>query len=151
MTKDNVIEFKKPETFVGDPITDVLRTGARKLLAEAQRHFDNFISIYEAKYPRATEFLKKDRAVFFTFYDVPAEHWRHTRTTNPVESTFSTVRLRTDKVRSGFSSKTILTMALKLCQGAQNRWQRLYGHRKLGKVIRGVKFKNGIEGMQSAA
>jgi len=119
--------------------------------AEAQRHFDDFISIYEAKYPRATECLQKDRAELLTFYDFPAEHWRHIRTTNPIESTFSTVRLRTNKVRSCFSSKTILTMALKLCQCAQNKWQRLHSYRKLGKVIRGVKFNNGIEEMRNAA
>jgi transposase-like protein len=119
--------------------------------AEAQRHFDEFITIYEAKYPQATKCLKKDREVLLTFYDFPAEHWRHIRTTNPIESTFSTVRLRTTKVRSCFSSKTVLTMAFKLCECAQKRWQRLYGYRQLGKVIRGVKFVNGIEEMRNAA
>ena len=119
--------------------------------AEAQTHFDDFISIYEAKYPKATDCLKKDRDKLLTFYDFPAEHWRHIRTTNPIESTFATVRLRTDKVRSCFSSKTVVTMAFKLCQCAQKRWQRLYGYRKLGKVIRGVKFINGIEEMRNAA
>jgi putative transposase len=118
---------------------------------EAQRHLDDFISIYEAKYPKATACLKKDRDVLLTFYDFPAEHWVHIRTTNPIESTFATVRLRTDKVRSCFSSKTVVTMAFKLCQCAQNRWQRLYGYRKLGKVIQGVKFVNGIEEMRNAA
>jgi putative transposase len=119
--------------------------------AEAETHFNDFISIYEAKYPKATECLKKDRDKLLTFYDFPAEHWRHIRTTNPIESTFSTVRLRTAKVRSCFSSKTVLTMAFKLCQCAQKRWQRLYGYRKLGKVIRGVKFVNGIEEIRNAA
>jgi putative transposase len=119
--------------------------------AEAQRHFDEFITIYEAKYPKATECLQKDREVLLTFYDFPAEHWRHIRTTNPIESTFSTVRLRTAKVRSCFSSKTVLTMAFKLCECAQKKWQRLYGYRKLGKVIRGVKFINGIEETRNAA
>jgi putative transposase len=119
--------------------------------AEAENHFDDFISIYEAKYPKATECLQKDREVLLTFYDFPAEHWRHIRTTNPIESTFSTVRLRTAKVRSCFSSKTVVTMAFKLCQSAQKRWQRLYGYRKLGKVIRGIKFINGIEEVRNAA
>jgi len=118
---------------------------------EAQKHFDDFISIYEAKYPKATQCLKKDRDVLLTFYDFPAEHWRHIRTTNPIESTFSTVRLRTAKVRSCFSSKTVVTMAFKLCQCAQKRWQRLYGYRKLGEVIRGVTFVNGIEEVRNAA
>jgi len=118
---------------------------------EAQRHLDDFISLYEAKYPKAAACLAKDRDALLTFYDFPAEHWRHIRTTNPIESTFSTVRLRTAKVRSCFSSKTVVTMAFKLCQCAQNRWQRLYGYRKLGKVISGIKFIDGIEEMRNAA
>ena len=119
--------------------------------AEAHAHFDDFISIYKDKYPRATECLNKDRDVLLTFYDFPAEHWRHIRTTNPIESTFSTVRLRTAKARSCFSSKTVVTMAFKLCQCAEKRWQRLYGYRKLGKVIQGIKFINGIEEIRDAA
>jgi len=118
---------------------------------EAQRHFDEFISLYETKYPKATQCLEKDRDVLLTFYDFPAEHWIHIRTTNPIESTFSTVRLRTAKVRSCFSSKTVVTMAFKLCQCAQKRWQRLYGYRKLGKVISGIRFVDGIEEMRNAA
>ena len=118
---------------------------------EAQKHFDDFISIYEAKYPKAAKCLQKDREVLLTFYGFPAEHWRHIRTTNPIESTFSTVRLRTAKVRSCFSSKTVVTMAFKLCQCAQKRWQRLYGYRKLGKVISGIRFVDGIEEMRNAA
>ncbi|HID99157.1 MAG TPA: IS256 family transposase [Thiotrichaceae bacterium] len=119
--------------------------------AEANNHFDDFISIYEDKYPKAAKCLQKDREILLTFYDFPAEHWRHIRTTNPIESTFSTVRLRTAKVRSCFSSKTVVTMAFKLCQCAQKRWQRLHGYRKLGKVIRGIKFINGIEEIRNAA
>jgi transposase-like protein len=119
--------------------------------AEAETHFDDFINTYEVKYPKATHCLEKDRDKLLTFYDFPAEHWRHIRTTNPVESTFATVRLRTDKVRSCFSSKTVVTMAFKLCECAQKRWQRLYGYRVLGKVISGVKFVNGIEETRNAA
>ena len=119
--------------------------------AEAQSHFDDFISIYEAKYPKAAKCLEKDRDVLLTFYDFPAEHWRHIRTTNPIESTFSTVRLRTAKVRGCFSSKTVLTMAFKLCQCAQKKWQRLHGSKKLAEVIRGVIFVNGIEKTRIAA
>jgi transposase-like protein len=119
--------------------------------AEAQKRFDDFISLYEAKYPKAVECLQKDREVLLTFYDFPAEHWKHIRTTNPIESTFSTVRLRTDKVRSCFSSKTVVTMAFKLCQCAQRRWQRLHSHKKLVKIIRGIKFIGGIEEIRNAA
>jgi transposase-like protein len=119
--------------------------------AEAERHFDDFIQIYEAKYPKAVECLKKDREVLLTFYDFPAEHWKHIRTTNPIESTFSTVRMRTAKVRSCFSSKTVVTMAFKLCQSAQKKWQRLHSYKTLSKVIRGVKFVDGIEEIRNAA
>jgi transposase-like protein len=119
--------------------------------AEAQKSFDDFISLYEAKYPKAVECLQKDREALLTFYDFPAEHWRHIRTTNPIESTFSTVRLRTNKVRGCFSSKTVVTMAFKLCQCAQKRWQRLHSHKQLAKVIRGVNFIDGIEEIRHAA
>jgi len=118
---------------------------------EAQKYFDDFIDLYGAKYPKATECLQKDYDVLLTFYDFPAEHWRHIRTTNPIESTFSTVRLRTKKIRSCFSSKTVVTMAFKLCQCAQRRWQRLHGYRKIAKVVRGVNFINGIEEIRNAA
>jgi len=118
---------------------------------EAEKHFDDFIEIYNAKYPKAAECLKKDRDVLLTFYDFPAEHWRHIRTTNPIESTFATVRLRTARVRGCFSSKTVLTMAFQLCRCAQRRWQRLSGYEKLGKVVKGTKFINGIEETRIAA
>jgi putative transposase len=118
---------------------------------EAQHQFDDFITIYKAKYPKATECLQKDREVLLTFYDFPAEHWKHIRTTNPIESTFSTVRLRTAKVRGCFSSKTVLTTAFKLCQSAQKRWQRLHSYNILEKVIRGVKFVDGIGKIRNAA
>jgi transposase-like protein len=119
--------------------------------AEAERHFDEFIALYGAKYPKAAECLKKDREALLTFYDFPAEHWRHIRTTNPIESTFATVRLRTDKVRSCFSAQTVLTMAFRLCQCAEKRWIRLHHPKRLAQVINGVKFVNGIEEKRIAA
>ncbi|MGB5156378.1 MAG: IS256 family transposase [Desulfobacterales bacterium] len=112
---------------------------------EAERHFDGFIQIYGAKYPKASGCLEKDRDVLLTFYDFPAEHWRHIRTTNPIESTFSTVRLRTDKVRGCFSATTVITMAFKLCECAEKKWLRLHCPERLAEVIKGVKFVNGIE------
>lgn len=118
---------------------------------EAEKHFDDFIKIYEAKYPKATECLKKDRDALLTFYDFPADHWRHIRTANPIESTFAAVRLRTAKVRSCFSSTTVVTMAFKLCQSAQKRWQRLHHSERLAEVIEGIKFVNGIEENRIAA
>lgn len=95
--------------------------------------------------------LGKDREVLLTFCDLPAEHWRHIRTKNFIESTFSTVRLRTTKVRNCFSSRTVVTVAFKLCHCAQKKWQRLHSSKKLAEVIRGVKFVNGIEEHRIAA
>jgi len=118
---------------------------------QAQRHFDDFIHVYGAKYPKAAECLQKDHQVLLTFYDFPAEHWRHIRTTNPIESTFATVRLRTNKVRGCFSAQTVITMAFKLCQCAQKRWIRLHHPQRLAEVIRGVKFVNGVEEKRIAA
>jgi putative transposase len=112
--------------------------------AEAENNFDAFVQAYEAKYPKASSCLQKDRDVLLTFYDFPAEHWRHIRTSNPIESTFSAVRLRTAKVRSCFSSVTVLTMAFQLCCCAQKRWIKLHHPERLGEVIRGVKFVDGI-------
>lgn len=119
--------------------------------SEAERHFNDFVHGYEAKYPKAAQCLQKDRDALLTFYDFPAEHWRHIRTTNPIESTFATVRLRTDKVRGCFSANTVITMAFKLCQCAQKRWIRLYHPERLAEVIRGVKFVNGMEVNRIAA
>jgi putative transposase len=118
---------------------------------EAERHFKNFISTYEAKYPKAVQCLEKDHDCLLAFYDFPAEHWRHIRTSNPIESTFSTVRLRTNKVRGCFSANTVITMAFKLCQSAQKGWIRLHHPERLAQIIQGVKFVNGIEENRIAA
>jgi putative transposase len=118
---------------------------------EAERHFNSFVNAYEAKYPKAAQCLEKDRSSLLTFYDFPAEHWRHIRTTNPIESTFATVRLRTNKVRGCFSVNTVMTMAFKLCQCAQKRWIRLHHPERLAEIIKGVKFVNGIEENRIAA
>jgi len=118
---------------------------------EAERHFNGFVNAYEAKYPKAAQCLEKDRSSLLTFFDFPAEHWRHIRTTNPIESTFATVRLRTNKVRGCFSANTVMTMAFKLCQCAQKRWIRLHHPERLAEIIKGVKFVNGIEEKRIAA
>ena len=106
---------------------------------EAERHFNGFVNAYEAKYPKAAQCLEKDRSSLLTFFDFPAEHWRHIRTTNPIESTFATVRLRTNKVRGCFSANTVMTMAFKLCKCAQKRWIRLHHPERLAEIIKGVK------------
>jgi transposase-like protein len=122
---------------------------------DAEKCFDFFAKAYQAKYPNASECLTKDRDALLAFYDFPAEHWHHLRTTNPIESTFATVRLRTGKTRGCLSRKTGLTMVFKLILSAQKRWTRLRGNNRVAEVIRGVKFKNGIaqqsEEIRSAA
>lgn len=112
--------------------------------ADAYKAFDHFIKRYEAKYPKATQCLEKDEKELLSFYDFPAEHWIHLRTTNPIESTFSTVRHRTKKSRGCFSRTTILTMVFKLSQSAQKRWRKIKGFKQLGEIIRNVKFSDGI-------
>jgi putative transposase len=118
---------------------------------DADLAFDSFINIYEAKYPKAVQCLEKDRDVLLKFYDYPAEHWRHIRTSNPIESTFATVKLRTAKVRGCFSSNSVLSMAFKLCKSAEKNWIKLHHYERLGQLIQGVKFVNGIEQERSAA
>lgn len=118
--------------------------------AEAEKAFDHFIESYEAKYPKATECLAKDRDVLLTFYDFPAEHWIHLRTTNPIESTFATVRLRTAKTRGMLTRDTMLTMVFKLSMSAQKRWRRLNRPERLGELILGIKFVDGIKQEEAA-
>lgn len=115
---------------------------------EAQTAFERFIKTYDAKYPKAVECLSKDREALLAFYDFPAEHWVHIRTTNPIESTFATVRLRTNKTRGCVSQDSILSLVFKLVQSAQQRWLRIRGFKRLGEVIEGVKFKDGIRADQ---
>jgi putative transposase len=111
---------------------------------DANHAFNRFINTYQAKYPEATDCLAKDRDVLLRFYDFPAEHWQHIRSTNPIESTFATVRLRTDKTRGAVSKGTIVPLVFKLVQSAQKRWLRIRGFKRLGDVIEGVQFKDGI-------
>ena len=111
----------------------------------AEQAFDHFLSTYEAKYPKAAECLAKDRKPLLTFYDFPAEHWVHIRTTNPIESTFATVRLRTAKTRGCVSRAGILAMVFKLTKSAEQRWRRLKGRARLAQVIEGVRFKDGLQ------
>jgi transposase-like protein len=114
-------------------------------IEEAEKNFDVFIETYEAKYPKSAECLEKDRDVLLNFYSYPAEHWKHIRTSNPIESTFATVRLRTKKVRNCFSSQTVVTMAFQLCRCAEKRWQKINAVKKLAKIIEGVQFVDGVE------
>ena len=118
---------------------------------DAEKAFDHFIELYETKYPKATACLVKDRAELLTFYDFPAEHWAHLRTTNPIESTFATVKLRTAKVRGCFSRETVLTMTFRLFEEAQKRWRRLNGSEHVAKVLDGIVYIDGIHPDRIAA
>jgi transposase-like protein len=109
----------------------------------ANEAFDHFVERYQAKYPKATECLLKDREQLLSFYDFPAEHWVHLRTTNPIESTFATVRLRHRRTKGNGSRRACLAMVFRLCQSAENRWRRLNGHRLIQDVIAGVRFIDG--------
>jgi transposase-like protein len=113
--------------------------------------YDQFISSYQVKFPKACECLQKDKAVLFTFYDFPAQHWPHLRTTNPIESTFATVRLRTQRTKGSGSRIATLTMVFKLALEAQKQWRRLNGPELVAKVITGVKFVDGEEVTKQAA
>jgi putative transposase len=111
----------------------------------ATKAFDLFVSTYEAKHPKATECLSKDRDALLTFYDFPAEHWLHLRTTNPIESVFATVRLRHSKTKGSGTRKACLTMVFKLMESASRRWRALNGSRLIPEVIAGVKFVDGVK------
>jgi transposase-like protein len=110
----------------------------------AHKALDTFVSAYAAKYPKAAACLAKDRDALLAFYDFPAEHWVHIRTTNPVESTFATVRHRTVKTRGCVSRESMLSMVFKLAVAAEQRWRRLKGSGRVGEVLRGVVFRDGV-------
>jgi len=110
---------------------------------DAHKAFDRTLKRFEGKYPKAMDCLGKDRDALLAFYDYPAEHWVHIRTTNPVESTFASVRLRTKRTRHCGSRETTLAMVFKLLQSAQKRWKRIKGFRKLELVVNNVPFRDG--------
>jgi transposase-like protein len=118
---------------------------------DAEAACDAFIAAYSLKYEKAVECLVKDRDALLAFYDFPAEHWQHLRTTNPIESAFATVRHRTTRAKGCLSNKTALAMIFKLAQAAEKSWRRLKGHAQLPKVVLGVKFNDGIEALRAQA
>jgi putative transposase len=109
----------------------------------AEAAFDHFAAKYGAKYDKAVACLAKDRETLLAFYDFPAEHWKHVRTSNPIESTFATVRLRTDKTKGCLSRPTALAMVFKLAKSAEQHWRRLDGSERLGQLIAGIRFRDG--------
>ncbi len=112
---------------------------------DADAAFDAFIESYEVKYDKAAECLEKDREALLAFYDFPAEHWKHLRTTNPIESTFATVRHRTTKTKGCLSRKTALAMTHQLMLSAKKKWRKLDGQNRLPEIIQGVEFRDGIK------
>jgi putative transposase len=112
---------------------------------EAEKAFDLFLKTYEPKYPKATLCLEKDRDELMVFYDFPAQHWQSIRTSNPIESTFGTIRHRTKRSKGCLSRDGMLHMMFKLGMCAEGRWRRLRGFNYLAKIITGIKFKDGIE------
>ena len=113
--------------------------------ASAQVAFDQFIASYGAKYPKATECLAKDRDALLAFYDFPAEHWIHIRSSNVIESSFATVRHRTDRTKGCLTRDGMLAMIYKLGLCVERSWRRLRGFEWLAKVVEGVRFRDGIE------
>jgi putative transposase len=112
---------------------------------DAGKAFDVFIAKYQTKYPKATHCLDKDRQELLVFYDFPAEHWKHIRTTNPIESTFATVKHRTKRTKGCLARETAFIMVFKLIKDAEKSWRRLDGKNQLPKIISGVKFQDGCE------
>jgi transposase-like protein len=111
---------------------------------QALKAYTEFLALYDAKYPKACACLREDKDVLFTFYDFPAEHWIHIRTTNPIESTFATVRHRTKRTKGCGSRTATLTMVFKLAAEAEKHWRKLNKHELILKVLEGVPFVDGV-------
>ena len=116
---------------------------------DAVAALEAFVETYQIKYERAADCLTKDRDALLAFYDFPAEHWKHLRTTNVIESSFATIRHRTVRSKGCLSNKTALAMIFKLAEAAERNWRRLNGHNQLPKIILGVRFTDGIEVVRS--
>ena len=132
-------------------VNGAARTLGGRTKKEANAAFDLFVETYGVKYEKAVAKLVKDRAELLAFYDFPAEHWKHIRTTNPIESVFATVRNRTRKTRGCLNRKTALAMVFRLMMSAKKKWRKISGPNRLPEVIQGVEFKDGIKQLQNAA
>ncbi len=142
MTDNTVVSLNTPQ----DPLTELICQGARD---DAYHAFSTFQKRFEAKYPKATDCLVKDKAEMLAFYDYPAEHWIHIRTTNPIESMFATVRLRTNKTKNCGNRKTTLMMAYKLMRSAETKWRRQRGFALLADVVKDVRFIDGVKEIEA--
>jgi putative transposase len=138
----NVLD-KLPKSVQAKAKSDLHEIWMSATKADAIKAFDRFIEVYGTKWPRAAECLEKDRAELLAFYDFPAEHWQHLRTSNPIESTFATVRLRTYRTKGPGSRVAGLAMAFKLAEKAQSTWRKLNGSEKLQDLIDGIAYVDG--------
>jgi transposase-like protein len=132
-----------PKSLQGKAKSDMRDIWMAPTLDVAERAFKRFITIYGAKYPQAVEKLTKDEDALLAFYDFPAEHWQHIRTTNPVESTFATVRHRSSRTRNCVSRDTFLGLAFKLMEEAEKSWNKIHSADKIAALMQGKVFKNG--------
>jgi transposase-like protein len=139
---------KRLQSRAKEAIHDIWMADTRQA---ANHAFDSFLETYGAKYPKACECLAKDRQELLTFYDFPAEHWKHLRTTNPIESVFATVRLRHKRTKGSGSRKACLAMVHQLMLSASKRWRLLNGSELLPDVIQGVQFTDGVKSQEAAA
>jgi transposase-like protein len=138
----NVLD-KLPKSIQGKAKTNLHDMYLAETTEQALKAYDEFLRLYQAKFPAACECLEKDKEDLFSFYDFPAEHWIHLRTTNPIESTFSTVRLRTVRTKGCGSRTATLMMVYKLAEQAQKHWRRLTAHELILKVVEGARFVDG--------
>jgi len=133
-----------PKSLQGKAKAALHEIGMAPTRAQAIVAFDAFLKSYQAKYPKATDKLVKDREALLAFYDFPAEHWMHLRTTNPVESTFATVRQRTTRTKNCMSRATFLGLAFKLVHQAEKSWRRIRGIERIADLLAGMVFQDGV-------
>ena len=138
----NVLD-KLPKSVQGEAKNRIHQMYLSPTREDALEAYEDFIALYEAKYPKACACLEKDKDVLFTFYDFPAAHWRHIRSTNPIESTFGTLRHRTRQTKGCGSGNATLMMVYKLASQAEKNWQRLHNHKLVELVVQGVQFQDG--------
>jgi len=132
-----------PKSLQGRAKADMQEIWMARTRNEAHAAFAKFVGHYKGKYPKAVEKMEKDRDSLLAFYSFPAEHWQHIRTTNPIESTFATVRHRTSRTRNCVSRATFLGLAFKLIEEAEKRWQKIRGADKIELLLKGIPFKDG--------
>ena len=140
----NVLNYaaKSAQPKMKQALHDIWQAATRE---EAEAAFNKFERMYEPKYPKAVHCLQKDRGELLAFYDFPAQHWQSLRTTNPIESTFGTIRHRTKRSKGCLSREGMLHMIFKLGECAEKNWRKQRGFNYLAKVVQGIKFKDGEE------